>query len=441
MPAPLSVSQEELASVGPVTMTAGFELADGVDIGRLGDALDVVISRHEPLRMRLLKLPDGSIQQEFRDTGQSARPAVQVVASIGPALADFQRQLPDITRDDPIRTAFFRDAETNKTVFAFHIDHMAIDGWGLELFIDELSKAYAARSGTVPVLPDLPLSFTEYVELERKAGVTVTDQQISYWTDLLVNSSPYELPSEIARTGADEAVQASVSSTVGAETTRELLALGRRLRVPMPALVIASTGVSALARSGASDVLLKNVYLGRDLPGTMKLIGCFTRTSFLRLELDRQLSVEQLIMNATRGWLDSATNSAAPFAVGRIFRHFLESGTMDFETVMRLSRSLTVNYFAFGKGMSPNNPVLGKRIPLQRQSAYSVRNNAMPLLVEVRVGDGVTVGSICNPERYRKDGVRTFLDLICAGLTLFASDLSATTGSVADAIASQDMEE
>jgi hypothetical protein len=436
MPIPLSLSQEELSSVGPVTMTVAFELADGIDTGRLGDALDLVISRHEPLRMRLLKCPDGSMQQEFRDTGLTDRPGVQVVKSLDTALAVFRTQLPDITRDSPIRTAFFRDADENKTVVAFHIDHMAIDGWGLGLFTSELSQAYhALGAGAALTLPDLPMSFTEYVEMERKAGETVTAAQINYWTDLLVNGSPYELPSDLVRTGAKERVEASIGSTVPPGATAALLELSRKLRVPMPALVIASIGIAAMARSRVSDVLLKNIYLGRDVPGSMKMIGLFTRTSFLRLQLDAGLSVEELIKNTSRSLLAGITYSSAPFTIGRMFKHLLESGAADRETLARLGRSVTVNYFGFDKGVPGGNQVLGRRIPVPRQSAYSVGNDVMPLLVEVRVGDEVAVGSTCNPERYRMDGVINFLDSICTVLSAFTvSDLSVPVCSMADAI-------
>ncbi|MER6580713.1 condensation domain-containing protein [Nonomuraea sp. NPDC001023] len=419
-------------------MMTAYELAGGIDTERLADALDLVISRHEPLRMRLLKQDDGSLRQEFRDTGQPARPEVHVVESIDTALADFQLQHPDIYKDGPVRSAFFRDEEAGRTAFALHIDHMAIDGWGLELLISELTQAYAALcSGVQPELPGLRISFTDHVGLECEAGETVTDAQVRYWSDLLLDSSPYELPTELARTGAKEAVAATIARAVSAETTTRLLELSRKLRVPMPALAIASIGVTAMARSGVTDMLVKNVHLGRDVPGSMRLVGCFTRTSFVKLGLDRDLPVERLIRNAARGWLDSVTYSAAPFTLGRLFRHLLGTGAMDFETMMRLARALTVNYFASPERPSRDDPVLGTRIPVPTQSAYSVGNDVMPLLIEVRVGEQVNIGSICNPERYQKDGVATFLDGVTAGLAaIAASDPSGSTGTVADAIAS-----
>src|SRR5574340_887464 len=83
-------------------------------------------------------------------------------------------------------------------VLAITLHHIASDGWSLNVLDRELEIFYAAfNSAARPVLPPLPIQYSDYAVWQRKwLSGAVLEGQLGYWRRELAGLSTLELRSE-----------------------------------------------------------------------------------------------------------------------------------------------------------------------------------------------------------------------------------------------------
>ncbi|MFI0351078.1 condensation domain-containing protein [Actinomadura sp. 9N407] len=128
-----------------------FRIPGELDIDTFTDSVEILVSRHEALRVEVLKLPDGEPAQRIRSlpprndliTCQNviARSEEQFSRYIRHVMVQEQRRAWDEAAY-PFRFRLFRYSPTVHALIT-GFSHMAVDGIGAELLIRDLMRTYA----------------------------------------------------------------------------------------------------------------------------------------------------------------------------------------------------------------------------------------------------------------------------------------------------------
>ena len=174
--------------------------------------------------------------------------------------------------------------------------HLATDGWGARLLLDEVSVAYRALAdGRDPELPPLAVQYGDYAawEVERFESGELESQQ-RHWLERLAGAPPQlRLPFDgpQSRSLVTEGVKISLSRDLS-ERVRKL-ARGRSV-TPYIAL-LAGFKILLHRYTGQDDIVVGTIMSRRTRAETEPLIGNFGNNLLLRTRIDSEASANDVI--------------------------------------------------------------------------------------------------------------------------------------------------
>lgn len=291
------------------------------DKGALTRALNELVRRHDVLRARFsvhdLELvqfiaPPSSFEPQFVDlSGRQGeireREELELVTRLN--------QDPfDLSEGPLVRSLLIRrEAGVHLLVMCLH--HIVTDRWSMDVFVRELDALYVAYSaGRSSPLEELPIQYTDYAvwEHERQKGQTY-QESLGYWREHLADLSTLALPVDRPRPairdfGSDKVVATLPPSISG--KVREFARAGRAT-----SFMAYLTGFAVLLRrlTGQVDITVGTPISNRDLTELEALIGYFTNTLVLRMDLSGNPGVGELLGRVRDVLLDAYRYRDVPF--------------------------------------------------------------------------------------------------------------------------------
>jgi aryl carrier-like protein len=131
---------------------------------------------------------------------------------------------------------FLRSDTQFSLLFSCH--HAIMDGWGHQIFLNQLLEAYAStKSGRPPDLGNPNRTYHEFVNFERAVGGA--EQVAQFWRSYLSGVEFPQLP-DFVLPGLDETNDPIIISELPSEQNAALERLGREHAVSMQALLLAA---------------------------------------------------------------------------------------------------------------------------------------------------------------------------------------------------------
>ncbi|MFT4065906.1 amino acid adenylation domain-containing protein [Paraburkholderia sp.] len=303
-------------------LSFAVKLAGAVDVAALRFALDTVVERHEILHSRFEErdgapwlIVDDSIGCEwsetvFPDARDDAHPALAAWLRDG-AAKPF-----DLARGPVLRAQLARLGDGSH-VFALAMHHIVADGWSMNVLIDELLTAYAARrSGTAPALAPLPVQYTDFAVWQRDtldtAGLV---QQLEYWRTRLGDEQPVlELPSDRQRPAQRSARGGEVEGVLEQPLADALQAFARRRDATLFMTLLAAFHALLYRYAGQQDIRVGIPLGGREQLETEPLIGFFVNTAVIRADVSGAATFDALLAQVKQRVLEAQANQDVPFA-------------------------------------------------------------------------------------------------------------------------------
>ncbi|WP_316765131.1 condensation domain-containing protein, partial [Streptomyces herbicida] len=319
---PLTPAMSALAEeAGPSALEGGFfqsmmvQVPAGLDFGRLGDSLRVLVDHHDVLRARL--------------HSSAARLVVPPVSEALP-VADWLRRVDAAGLDGPelhrligeeARAAGDRlDPSTGRMVQAVWFDagprtagrlllvghHLVVDGVSWRILLPDLASVYAdLTAGREAVLDPVRVPFRHFaVSLAEQAVGAERAAELPTWTRILQGPDPLLGARPLDRERDVATSMLRVATTVPSDVTRELL-----------------TRVPAAFNAGVDDVLLAALALAiaewRGRRGTYASGGVLVDVE----GHGREPLVEDMDLSRTVGWFTS------------VYPVRLDAGRVDFAEV------------------------------------------------------------------------------------------------------------
>lgn len=298
------------------TVPLGFDVHGPLDPAALRLALTEVVRRHEVLRS-LFPTGTESPRQVVRPPGPVDIGLVEVP---GPdRLDDLARQEAerpfDLAAEPPLRALLLRSApEEHRLLLTIH--HIACDGWSVGVLCRELSELYRAfRAGETASLPELPVQYGDFAQWQLsqvRGGAYDADR--AYWTRHLGGLPELAgLPADHTRPAVPTYRGAEVTSTLPAGTAARLREIARTGRATPFAVALAAFAALLGRYSGATEVVVGTPVAGRGRPEVADLVGFFTNTLVLRIDLAGDPTFGELVDRVRAEILAALAHQDVPF--------------------------------------------------------------------------------------------------------------------------------
>jgi amino acid adenylation domain-containing protein len=330
-PLPLSWAQRRLWFLDRLDDAAGaayhipavLRLSGNLNQGALQAALDRIVARHESLRTTFVSL-EGTPTQVIApaETGfalrqrdlSSLKGSAQEAAVTGLAIAEGSQSF-DLTTGPLIRGQLLRLTDDEHVLLVTQ-HHIISDGWSIGVLVRELSALYSAFSqGEPDPFPPLTIQYADYAVWQRQwlAG-DVLKKQIDFWREHLAGAPALlELPTDRARPGEQSYKGSSIPVTLPAQLTAGLRALSQRHGTTLFMTLLGGWSVLLSRLSGQKEVVIGTPVANRQRSEIEPLIGFFVNTLALRVRLEEDPSVAQLLEQIKATTLGAYAHQDLPF--------------------------------------------------------------------------------------------------------------------------------
>ncbi|WP_417715000.1 amino acid adenylation domain-containing protein [Rhodococcus kronopolitis] len=257
-----------------------------VDAAVLARALELVVSRHEPLRTAFVV--DGDVVRGVPVSGPRLERVDVGDGDLAAQVFELAQRPMDLDADAPLRVTLLETADGRQALLlAMH--YLAVDEWSVVPLLGELLAGYLSLlAGAEPELPALPVGYADYVTWTGRVLGDADDEssrqatQLSYWRERLDGipqrlNLPGERPTRPA--GGD-----LVALPIDADLHVGIDALARRTGTSM-FMVLQSALAAVLTESGVGeDLPMGSLVAGRAEEALGGLVGCFFNTVVLRTD-------------------------------------------------------------------------------------------------------------------------------------------------------------
>ncbi|WP_018791298.1 non-ribosomal peptide synthetase [Salinispora arenicola] len=291
-----------------------WRLGGDLDPDALFDALDLIVARHEALRI--------SFQEDGAELWQTVHSPYRLERTVTPANSDIARQVDDfvytpidMTGGRLLRAMLLRITPQDH-IFVLVTVHLALDDWTAGILWNELRTAYASlRAGDTPQLPELSVQYPDFTEWQRtRLESGALDASLDYWRSQLAGAPTHlHLPADRPRPAHRSGRAGWVSFTIPRAETEALdrLCVDERA-TPFMALLTAYA-ITLSRWAGTSDLLIGTPVAARTLPELEPLIGFFVNTLVLRVQIDQNTGFRSHLAAVRQNVLAALAHQEVPF--------------------------------------------------------------------------------------------------------------------------------
>ena len=301
---PASLAQERLwfmdrleaACAATYNMPVAFRLQGPLDVDALRQALQVVVARHESLRMRFPEM-DGTPRMEIME---SLPLAVLVEPmepeALGELLAKEALTPFDLATGPLVRARLF-SLSSRLHVLLLVLHHIIGDGWSLHVLTRELGEIYEALRNHRPAnLPPLTVDYADFAQWQRqRLSGTMLDELCAGWKKRMEGFTDLEFPCDHPRPPEQTFRGTHHHFRVDPETWRwaEVVARGAGAT---PYMLVLATFAMLLGRySDQEDIVLGTPAAGRSHRDLQDMVGFFVNTQALRVDLAGNPTFSELL--------------------------------------------------------------------------------------------------------------------------------------------------
>ncbi|MCA2211608.1 MupA/Atu3671 family FMN-dependent luciferase-like monooxygenase [Jidongwangia harbinensis] len=279
----------------------GFRIRGPLDVTALDAALSTVVRRHELLRT-VFPAPDGEPVPRVLDAGVPSLTLVDLAAEPDPAAAvraaaaTAARQPFDLVSGPLWRAVVFRTGPADH-LFTFTAHHIVADGWSAELLGREISECYAAHlARRPPQLPELTWQYDDYARWQEERLRRDGAGSLDYWRAALADVPELAaLPTDHPRPPVLGYDGSAIAVALPDGASARVAELARSTGSTPYSVLLAAFAVLVSRCTGDERVVIGTPVANRDQHRTAPLIGFFTNTLALRVDVPAGESFAALV--------------------------------------------------------------------------------------------------------------------------------------------------
>jgi amino acid adenylation domain-containing protein len=282
----------------------------------LAAALSEIARRHESLRTVFRDISPEPLQVILDPAPAilpridlSALPEDRREAEARRLLAAQARRPFDLASGPLARTALIRlGAEDHLLAVVMH--HIVSDAWSLEIVLRELAALYRGE-----VLPSLPVQYADFAVWQRSwlAGEVLAGE-LAHWRRVLAGApESLELPADRPRPAVPTWRAGQIPFVLPEALLAGLRSQGRREGWTLFMVLLAAFDALLARHTGQTDLVVGSPIANRNRLETEGLIGFFTNTLALRLDLGDDPAFAEIARQARAATLEAYKHQDLPF--------------------------------------------------------------------------------------------------------------------------------
>ncbi|MBD2824488.1 non-ribosomal peptide synthetase [Xenorhabdus szentirmaii] len=322
---PLSFAQERMLFIERFEQGANMyhvpylvQLHDNASLPLLEKAINQVIERHPVMKTVYRIHDDGHEYQHVLENNLAFReqPCNDIDALMETVRAELLKPF-DLANEPGFRLHSYitpiNPANQHYILFLWH--HIAIDGWSVDIFMNELSETYQAlQEGRDSRLPPLDITYGDYAAWQRNyLQGEVRERQLTYWQKALAGHEPLALPTDRPRPNHVDYQGRDFSFALDSTLSNQLRALAKTQETTLYTVLLSAFYVTLAKLSGQNDIVLGTPTDNRHLVQTHALIGMFVNSLVLRTQLPQTASVGTLIKQVHSIIIEAKMHQDIPF--------------------------------------------------------------------------------------------------------------------------------
>ncbi|RON47134.1 non-ribosomal peptide synthetase [Pseudomonas frederiksbergensis] len=307
---------------GAYNLPAAVRLTGRLNQAALEQAFASLIERHETLRTVFQQQPDDSLLQvsvqqplDIERIDLSACSPAERESRVAEA-AEQQSLIPfDLAQGPLLRVRLLR-LDEQEHVLLLTLHHIVSDGWSMNVLIDEFCRFYDAHDqGRTPDFAPLPIQYSDYALWQRRwleAGEQ--QKQLDYWLAQLGDEHPVmELPLDHPRPVLPSYRGRRHEHVVDAALAEQLRGVARQHGVTLFMLLLGTFNILLHRYTGQNDLRIGVPIANRNRREIEGLIGFFVNTQVLRVQLDGQTRLGDLLRDLKETALGAQAHQDLPF--------------------------------------------------------------------------------------------------------------------------------
>ncbi|EAZ91849.1 non-ribosomal peptide synthetase [Crocosphaera chwakensis] len=326
---PLSFAQQRLWFLGELegqnstyNMPSVLNIEGNLNQEALEKSINQIIQRHESLRTRFETLNGEPIQ--VIDIEGNLTVEIINLESLEPAkkerrtkqLIEQEIQKPfNLSQDRLIRASLIK-LGTKNHIFLITMHHIISDGWSMGVFVQELTTLYSGYvEGKKTQLSPLKIQYADFAVWQREwlSGENLQNK-IDYWKTKLSGLPPLlELPTDYARPPKQTFQGSHYTFTVSHELTQKLKRLTQDSDVTLFMILLSGFSLLLSRYSRQEDIAIGTPIANRNRQEIEALIGFFLNTLIMRVNIEDNLTVKQLLQQVKKTCLGAYAHQEIPF--------------------------------------------------------------------------------------------------------------------------------
>jgi len=326
---PLSFSQQRLWFLDQISpdgsaynVNMALRLKGSLSQDILRQAIQTIVNRHEILRIITINYHGKGVQTPIKDLLFELKFFDISNYDDGRQVSEVQKQLYeeantafDLTKPPLFRFCLMKLADDDY-VFSSVFHHIIIDAWSLDIFFRELAEIYnAIVENRVPLLPKLDIQYIDFASWHRDYLETeIVKNQLDFWEKWLSDSPDITtLPLDKQRPEEMSYRGAVIKKSLAIHETKKLDLLAKANGVTLFTLLLTLYQVALAKASSQTTVIVGTPFLNRHYPEVENLMGFFSNTLAVRLDIDNNQILKDLLRINQTHILDATENQDAPF--------------------------------------------------------------------------------------------------------------------------------
>ncbi len=296
---------QEMDHQGMTYNLPGVAVLEGnLDIGKLENAFERLVERHESLRTSFQRVNDEPAQQihdnvNFKIEGlpfSKPRPANDFIRTV---IRPF-----DLTRAPLLRVGLMKEEE-HKYILVTDMHHIIADGVSLGVIVNEMMNLYSGKE-----LPEPRLQYKDFSQWQNSEEIIASlKEQETYWLKEFDGEIPVlDLPYDFARPRIQSYEGSDLPFELGMESsaTVKKYALEQGTTLYMVLLTVYNIFLARI--SNREDIVVGTPIAGRNRSDLEYVVGMFVNTLALRNFPIGEKSVGQFLEEVKKRTLDSFSN-------------------------------------------------------------------------------------------------------------------------------------
>lgn len=328
---PLSFVQERLWIINQLNpdsagynIPLAFIIKGKLDINLLNEAINLIIARHEALRITFPN-HEGLAHQVIQERIAFKLETIDLSnAKTGKAnyikakrLCEDEAALPFNLAEGPLMRGKVIIFTEQEHILMLTMHHIISDDWSVNVLLKELFLiSDALHEGKRPDLPELPIQYPDYTIwqrqwLEQEGELT---RQLAYWQQKLAGvQESLDLTTDYPRPAMQSFNGASQAFTIDSQLTGQLKNLAEQHGCTLYMILLAIFKVQFYRYTGQEDICIGSAIANRQPEETSGLIGMFVNTLALRTLIESTDTFATVLSKVKTTCIEAYEHPDTPF--------------------------------------------------------------------------------------------------------------------------------